>query len=258
MLQINSFLIRFAGAAVCLTAAVLFMNTFSLGIKNIGNVFGLAVVCILFIYFAFNKPVSALLLKIWKVPAGKVFVSSVIIFFCLGFLLAAVLSVFMVKEMFNKPDAPYPAVLLGCKVNSTSPSLMLNRRINAAYDYLTENDETVIIVSGGQGKGEDISEAECMKNALVSKGISPDRILMEDKSTDTFENLNFSKKILDENNLGNKAVIITDSFHQFRASLIAHDNDIETFSCNAHTPSYLILTYWVREWFGIIEQILFK
>lgn len=258
MLQINSFLIKFAGAAVCITAAVLFLIPFSLGIKNIGNIFGLAVSVILFIYFAFNKPVSALLLKMWKHPAGKAFVSTITVFFCLGFLVAAILSVFMAKEILNKPDGQYPAILLGCKVNSTSPSLMLSRRINAAYNYLTENGEAVIIVSGGQGKGEDISEAECMKNSLVNKGISPDRILTEDKSTDTFENLNFSKKILDENNLGNKAVIITDSFHQFRASLIAHDNDLETFSFNAHTPSYLVLTYWVREWFGLIEQILFK
>ena len=135
---------------------------------------------------------------------------------------------------------------------------MLGRRLDAAYDYLTENEDAVIIVSGGQGTGEDISEAECMKKELVRRGISPERILKEDQSTNTSENLSFSKKILEEKGLGNHIVIITDSFHQFRSSLIAHDLSLETNSFNARTPCYLVLTYWVREWFGIMEQIIFK
>ncbi|MDD6826868.1 MAG: YdcF family protein [Oscillospiraceae bacterium] len=258
MLQIESFLIRFTGAAICLTGVVLFLNAFSLGIRNIGNIFGISVAIVLFVFFAFNRAASSVLQKMWQYSTGKFFVSSIVIFFCTGFLIAFVLSFFMTKEMLNKPDKSYPAVLLGCKVNGTTPSMMLGRRLDAAYDYLTENEDAVIIVSGGQGTGEDISEAECMKKELVRRGISPERILKEDQSTNTSENLSFSKKILEEKGLGNHIVIITDSFHQFRSSLIAHDLSLETNSFNAHTPCYLVLTYWVREWFGIMEQIIFK
>lgn len=258
MLHIESFLIKFTGAAVCLAAALLFIIPFSLGIKNIGNIFGLTVSLILFIYFAFNKHVSALFDHMWKNSIGKTFVSSVVIFFGLGFVTALILSVFMTKSMFDKPDKAYPAVLLGCKVNGSSPSLMLSRRLKAAYTYLSENEDAVIIVSGGQGEEEEISEAECMKKYLIDKGISEQRIIEENQSTNTYENLNFSKKILEEKELGKHIVIITDSFHQFRASLIAGKLGLETDSINSHTPPYLIATYWVREWFGIIQQIFLK
>lgn len=257
MFHIESGLIRFTGAAVCAAAGLLFIMPFGLGIKNIGNIFGLIIAVIFFAFFTFNSRISSLLASAWTSVKGKIIISAVCAFFVLGFACAAVISGFMVKAVLNTPSEPRPAVLLGCKVRGTQPSLMLGRRLDAAFDYLENFPDTVIVVSGGQGPGEDISEAQCMKNNLVGRGISEDRIIMEDRSTDTAENMKFSKKLLDDINAGDEVVIITDSFHQFRASLIARKNGLSAQSVSAETPVYLLPTYWVREWFGVIEQLIF-
>ena len=258
MFHIGNGLLRFTGAAVCAVAGLLFVMPMGLGIKNIGNVFGLAVALLFFILFAFNGRVSSFLGAAWKTGAGKAVITALTVFFCAGFLTALVFSGFMVRAAANKPSGEQPAVLLGCKVNGTTPSLMLGRRLDAAYEYLNSNPGTIIIVSGGQGDGEDISEAKCMKDYLVNRGISGERIIEENKSTDTEENLKFSKEILDKSGAGNDIVIITDSFHQFRASMIAGKLGLNTTAVSAHTPYYLLPTYWVREWFGIVEQLLLK
>ena len=92
-------------------------------------------------------------------------------------------------------------IVLGCGVNGDRPSLMLTERLDAAYDYLNTHEEVVCILSGGQGKGENISEAECMYRSLTEKGIARDRLYKEDRSTSTRENLLYSKKIIEEKNL---------------------------------------------------------
>lgn len=258
MFHIDNGLLRFTGAAFCAAAGILFLMPFGHGIKNIGNVFGLFISVLFFAFFLFNGKISELLGRLWQTKSGKIIISAVTVFFVTGFLTAAVFSVFMVRAAANKPDEARPAVLLGCKVNGTVPSLMLGGRLEAARKYLEEFPEASIVVSGGRGDGEDISEALCMKEYLAARGISEDRIYMEDKSTDTEENLKFSKKILDEHNAGDEIVIITDSFHQFRASLIAEKSGLKPCAVSSDTPYYLLPTYWVREWFGIVEQIVLK
>ena len=70
--------------------------------------------------------------------------------------------------------------------------LTLARRLDAALAYLEENPKAYVVVSGGQGAGEDISEAEAMRRYLAARGIEESRILMEDKSMSTLENFLFS------------------------------------------------------------------
>ena len=96
-----------------------------------------------------------------------------------------------------------------------------------------------------------------MKDWLVEKGISPDRIYMEDKSVNTEENLSFSKKIIDENGLPQRITIVTDGFHQLRADILAERIGIESRNISAKTKWYLLPTYWVREWFGVLYYMLF-
>lgn len=256
MFHIDSFSVRFSGAAISLAAMILFILPMAVGIKNIGNIFGLFITLMFFIYFAFNNFSSKFLTGLWHHKAGKVSVIALISFLAVGFALAAVISAFMIKHAyFNKNDISKPAIVLGCKVNGTNASAMLSRRLDTAAEYMTEFPDAVIIVSGGQGDTEDISEAECMKNYLTGKGFDPDRIIKEDKSENTYENIQFSKKYLDDNNLGDDVTIITDSFHQLRASIIADDLKLKTTAISSRTPSYLLPTYWVREWFGVISCV---
>ena len=113
------------------------------------------------------------------------------------------------------------------------------------------------MVSGGKGDGEEISEAQCMSNELQKLGVSADRILLEDQSTSTSENLRFSNKILADTGITGELLIVTDGFHERRAQYLAKREGItETAAASAETAWYLLPTYWVREWFGLVHAFV--
>ena len=97
---------------------------------------------------------------------------------------------FIVKAANDKPESKNTTlIILGCKVKDGQPSQMLKRRLDTAYDYLIENPDVKVIVSGGKGTDEIISEAQCMHDYLTKKGISENRIIIESASTSTRENI---------------------------------------------------------------------
>ena len=118
-------------------------------------------------------------------------------------------------------------IVLGCAVRGERVSLTLKLRLDAALEYLEHSPNTAVIVSGGKGDGENISEAEAMKRYLVSHGVDEGRIITEDKSTSTWENFKFSKEILDERFPGASAAFVTTNFHVYRAGRVAIMNGIE-------------------------------
>ena len=172
-------------------------------------------------------------------------------FLCAGLLLATVTGVFI--GIAGKGDADTQCdyvIVLGAGVNGTVPSLILSERINRAYDYLTENPDVICIVSGGQGSGEDITEAKCMYNSLVAKGISPSRIWQEDKATSTRENIRFSLELIEEKTGARpgQAAIISNEFHLFRAGLFAGEQDLTMVGVPARTTWFsLRANYFLRE-----------
>ena len=155
------------------------------------------------------------------------------------------------------PDGNTTVIVLGCKVRGEEPSLMLRQRIMTAYRYLDQNPSAMCIVSGGQGADELISEAESMKRVLVEQGISEDRIILEDRSTGTDENIRFSIEKMNEYGISGSVTIVTNEFHQLRAKLIADKYGLESYSVSARTSLWLLPTYWLREWFGVCYQIVF-
>ena len=134
---------------------------------------------------------------------------------------------------------------------------MLRRRLDAACSYLTEDTKADCIVSGGKGDNEHISEAEAMYEALVNDGISESRITEEDKSSSTYENLLFSKQILEDSGKPLRIAIVTDGFHQWRARLQAESLGYDVKCVSAATPWYLVPVYWVREWFALSYLFVF-
>ena len=114
------------------------------------------------------------------------------------------------------PEADY-LIVLGCQVNGTAPSRTLRQRLDAAVDYLTAYPDAACIVSGGQGGGEDITEAECMYNYLTAAGISKSRIILENRATSTMENLRFSMEFMETRS----AAIVSNEFHLYRAGQMA-------------------------------------
>lgn len=169
----------------------------------------------------------------------------------LSFFIYVETNVFINMNAEPQKDLDY-VIILGAGVTGNTPSIPLRARINEAYDYAIANPNTILIPSGGQGFGENISEAECIRNELVKRGISPDRFILEDKSTSTIENLKFSKDKIDSPN--SSVGIITNSFHEYRAMLIAKKEGYENvFSVPGQTMLPVGIHYCVREFFGIVR-----
>lgn len=249
---------KFIPAALCFGLFMLFAIPVLKGIVNLGNGAGMAVTAVLTAAFLLWGRFTAFLGKSWARPVGRIVISLVGIITAVSLVLAVVISVFMLREANDPPkDENTTVVVLGCKVKDGRPSLMLGRRLEAAYTYLSEHEGVCAVVSGGQGKDESISEAQCMRDWLVERGIAPERIFMEDKSVNTEENLRFSQKIIAEKGLPETVTLITDGFHQLRAEMIAENLDISAYNISGKTPWYLLPTYWVREWFGVVHYKLF-
>jgi uncharacterized SAM-binding protein YcdF (DUF218 family) len=245
-------------AAVFLALFILFAGPVAVGIVNLGNAVGMVVSALLIFISLFPQKFSAFIGKLWSRPAGRAGVTLIALAAAACVILAVVISIFMIRASDDPPpDEDTTVVVLGCKVKDGRPSLMLQHRLDAAYGYLSGHDSVPVVVSGGKGSDEAISEALCMKNWLVDKGISPDRIYMEDKSVSTEENLRFSCKIINSEGLPGKVTLVTDGFHQLRAEMIAGKQGIETYNISGTTSWYLLPTYYVREWFGVVYYKLF-
>lgn len=144
-------------------------------------------------------------------------------------------------------------IILGARVKGSVPSKTLNERILAATQYLLENKETIVIVSGGQGPGEDITEAEAMGRALLSNGIDKNRIIYEDQSVNTVENIKFSKDKIPDHSA--KVVISTSDFHMYRGIHIAKKQGLNNVSgCPSKPDRILTLNYYIREFFALAKD----
>ena len=122
--------------------------------------------------------------------------------------------------MKEKTNEQYDYVIvLGARVRGTTVTKSLRKRLDKAFEYIEKNDNTILVLSGGQGNGEDVSEAQAMYDYLVQKGVDKSRLLLEDKSTSTVENIEYSMKIIEKNsqNATVEVGFITNNFHVFRA-----------------------------------------
>ena len=125
-------------------------------------------------------------------------------------------------------------------------------------DYLAAHPQTVCIATGGKAEGENITEAECIKNELVKKGIDSERIICENKAVDTDTNLEYSAKIIEERGLDKNIVIVTESYHQMRGALYAKRFGLNPTAVSSHTPFALQCSAWVREMIGLVKFVLVK
>ena len=171
----------------------------------------------------------------------------------LATLLAAVL-VMMAVQAGNRPgQEDCTVVVLGCQVSASGePTVMLRDRIDAAYDYLTAHPESRCVASGGQNNNEPISEAACIRNTLAARGIDPDRILLEDRSRSTEENLRFTAEIIRQQGLNPRVAIASDNFHQLRASVWARRCGLEAESLGCASWWPLGPGYWAREAVAVV------
>ncbi len=232
--------------------ALMFLAAFP--VLNAGNL-SVLLLCGVAVFFTADCFGSRkLLAAVWENALGKAAIAIVCLLFAAGLVTAGVISAKMAGQIANEPESPPEViVVLGCQVRGERPSKMLMRRITTAYDALVKYPDAVCVVSGGQGSDEAISEAECMYRTLTEMGIDPSRLIKEDTSTTTSENIRNTFKLTDPLGYSRDITIVTDGFHQYRASLIAKKagaDDVKALS--AHTELRFIPTYWVREWLGIL------
>jgi uncharacterized SAM-binding protein YcdF (DUF218 family) len=134
----------------------------------------------------------------------------------------------------------------------------LQFRLDKCIDYMQHNPDALIIVSGGQGRGETIYESEAMKRYLVSKGVNAGQIFEENQSKNTRQNMQYSKIILDSLfSKGNYSVVcITSDFHAFRAGKLSKKVNLPVSHYNAKTVWYLYPVAYCRETLSIIKMWL--
>lgn len=146
-------------------------------------------------------------------------------------------------------------IILGARVNGKEPSLSLKTRVEAAVEYLNENPETLVIASGGQGEDEEITEAECIVRLLTEAGIEESRILIEDKSTSTAENIRFSYALMEDENAA--VGVVTNGYHMFRAKLIAKSNGSHpVYGVAAYSSRFLLPHNMTREFMTLAVGLL--
>jgi uncharacterized SAM-binding protein YcdF (DUF218 family) len=199
-----------------------------------------------------NKTKNGRMVKMKKRKKVLVLFILVLLFFSIyfGFLHLKIRE----HSLLVAPENVDYLIVLGARVKGTTPSLSLQYRIDAAAKYLKENQTTIAIASGGKGDGEDISEAEAIKNGLIVQGIGEGRIILEDKSTDTVENISFSMKLI-PNHL-KTGLVVSNDFHIYRAKLIAKDLGLQLAGLPADTPTIAIPKSYSREYLAITKYFI--
>lgn len=238
------------GAAVCLLLCAWFLAPLGMGIVHIGMLWPSALLVLAAARLLRPDVFRRLLRKKWLRWTVRA---------ALGLGLAAALGIFgwMVSAAANRAaPAESTVIVLGCQVRGTEPSLTLQRRVDAAADYLRAHPQARCVASGGQSDDEEISEAECIRAALIAAGIDPARIEPEDQSTSTEENLRFSAERIRAAGLSTNVVIASDNFHQLRAALWARHCGLTPYAAGCRTAWFLAPGYWAREIAGVAYTLL--
>ena len=212
---------------------------------NLGNVMTLILGGALIAFGCLHHHLS----KPWKIVVIALFV-----------VILLVITALLVFGITDTADHQEDAVIvLGAAVRGEVPSGALQDRLDTALGYFEKNPHVIIVVSGGQGPQEAITEALAMERYLVAHGVPQGQIWKEDRSTSTLENFMFSKAILDERFAeGYTACFITNEYHIFRAGRIARQAGFAPLThVHSSTRWYGILPGVLRECLAIMKYWVF-
>jgi len=241
---------------ILVLAGLLFLHFRAWGMRFSGF-FSLALAALLLLGWALDRLAEGTKRRFWRV-LRTVFLAAVLI----GAACFLALEGYIVFGARTDADArPAALIVLGAGVDGETPSLTLRTRLDAALSYLESRPEAVVVVSGGQGGGERISEAEAMRRYLEAHGLDASRILMEEQASSTEENLVFSKAVLEEAGYDAENIevaVVTSDFHLRRAKLLAGAAGLRAVGVAAETPYlHLRFNYYVREAFAVAAWALF-
>ncbi len=220
-----------------------FVIPFLFGVHGLGNITGTIVCILLFIW-------ACILRKEYQVP--KWISYSVRSLFIILLVMTIVITGFMTTGFTPKGQPTQTIVVLGCGIEDGKPSRPLLERLQTAYTYMMENESSVAILTGGQGSDEEISEAEGMYRWLVEQGINENRLIKEDQSISTVENIALTKAIMEEKEMDMHITLVTNEFHMYRASQLAKEQEFIVSTLPAYSAWYLFPTHYVRELYAIV------
>ncbi len=230
------------GSVICLNGLALFF----VSNLNLGNfltvILGAGIVLTVIFFKVLNK-----ILKV-----------AIIAIICIATLFSGFLIIYGLSDNVTyKEDA---IIVLGAAVHGDTPSLTLKKRLDTAVEYYAQNPNALILVSGGKGQGENVTEAEAMEKYLLAKGVPQQVIIKEDKATSTYENFLLSGELIKEKLGDNTSVAyITNEYHIMRAGLCA-DKAVVANATHIHSDtniSYLISGV-LRECLAVVKYAVFK
>lgn len=159
--------------------------------------------------------------------------------------------------MLSKPGENLDyLIVLGAQVRGIRITSPLQYRLDKAVDYLNDHADTKVVVSGGQGPGEDLTEGKAMAQELIRQGIAKDRIILEEKSTNTEENIRFSMALIDKDWTGDDSPqygVVTNNFHVYRAVGICKKLGYDVDGISAGVNWKVFPNYMLREFFAVVK-----
>lgn len=238
IIQVISFVI---GCVLTINGLLLFLRTNF----NLGNALTLILGLVFVIYSKYFDWINKKLPKWIKS------------FFVLGLIIVLFFTSFLFVYGLND-NAQYnedAIIVLGAAVQGDVPSRSLADRLNTAVKYHKENPEAVIVVSGGKGPQENVTEAYAMEQYLIKNGVSKDKIIKEENATSTYENFLYSKEILDKNlEAGYKVSFVSNEYHIYRARGIAKKIGLTNVThIHSNTVWHSVVTGTLRECFAVLK-----
>lgn len=257
------------------------MRNWNLTRREKGNLIAAAVLLLLggvcfsvsgMLFLGYLAVEAAVVCAVW-IPLGRWAKRSAFWRWCkrlAAFALVGVLLIFCAAECVilsygerDSSDLPADAVIvLGAGINGEEPSPALRTRLNAARDYMERHPEIPVVLSGGLGLGETVTEAEVMKRTLSTGDPAWDsRLYPEGKATSTAENFRYSCEILRELGIEPEEAaiaVVTNDFHIYRAKLIGARMNVDVVGVPAELPWWWVnMTCYVREAFALVKTLIF-
>lgn len=217
------------------------------GFVNAGTFLGVVLCVLIAGCVLFRFQLAGLLRKLWKRVPGRIMLC-VMAAAVAGFVGFCGYNFVKMAEFSDKPvDEVKCVMILGCQVHGTEPGNDMLNRLNTALPLIEQNPGVPVIVSGGKGNGEDITEAECMKQWLMSQGVEETRIYTECESHSTATNFANSAPIFQELGISDGIAVVTNDFHQYRAEIYAGRLGLVTGHYSASTRLLVLPNYLIRE-----------
>lgn len=212
-------------------------------------ILGLPLLVIGLFYPAFDAWMAAGIGRVLK----YVFIAGYALFFA-GFAVVGGM-IFSVGKSTPEPGAD-AVIVLGAGLKNDGPSRTLQARLKKAAEYLHENEHSVVVVTGGLGTGQRVTEAQAAADFLISIGVDESRIYKEEKSTSTLENLRFAKDIL-ESELGfaenqYTSLVVSSDYHIFRALKVAKQVGLQAQGLGSKSIKSMAVNFYLREYVAVV------